>query len=411
MAGWVRNKLGAITTKIGSGATPLGGEEAYKESGIALIRSLNVHDWGFKETKLAYIDEVQAARLSNVVVKANDVLLNITGASVARCCLVPSDILPARVSQHVSIIRPITSIISPPFLRYLLTSKTYKNRLLHTGEGGGSTRQAITKAQIQDFPIEYPETLAEQERIVAFLDEAFDGIVTAKANAEKNLQNARALFESHLIATFSQREAEWGHAVPLSSVLSVQPRNGWSPPAEYQTGEGVPVLTLSSVTGFKYDGTRVKLSSAPTRDRAHYWLQEGELLITRSNTKELVGHVAIFDGTPQRAICCDLIMKMQVNPAVAHSRFIYFYLRSPEARSYLTSRAQGASSTMKKIGKGVVQSIPIPLPSIPQQMLSTAKLDAIETETQRLESIYQQKLAALDELKESLLSKAFTRTL
>ena len=78
-AGWVTKRLGDVTIKIGSGATPLGGEEAYKESGICLIRSLNVHDWGFKEAKLAHIDDVQASRLSNVVVEANDVLLNITG--------------------------------------------------------------------------------------------------------------------------------------------------------------------------------------------------------------------------------------------------------------------------------------------------------------------------------------------
>lgn len=163
--------------------------------------------------------------------------------------------------------------------------------------------------------------------------------------------------------------------VPLSSVLSAQPRNGWSPPAEFQTGTGVPVLTLSSVTGFEYDGTRVKLTSAPTEDDAHYWLKEGELLITRSNTQELVGHAAIYDGTPSRAICCDLIMKMQVDPRKASTRFIHFYLQSPDARSYLTSRAHGASSTMKKIGKEVVQNIPIPLVPLDEQQRIVGILD------------------------------------
>jgi len=171
---------------------------------------------------------------------------------------------------------------------------------------------------------------------------------------------------------------------------------------------GTPVLTLSSVTGFQYDGSRVKLSSAPTREDAHYWLKKGELLITRSNTRELVGHVAIYDGTPPKAICCDLIMKMQVDPTKTDLRFVYFYLRSPEMRSYITSRAQGASSTMKKIGKQVVQNIPIPVPSLEKQKSTAGMLDALETETQRLESIYQQKLAALDALKKSLLHQAFS---
>ena len=101
-------------------------------------------------------------------------------------------------------------------------------------------------------------------------------------------------------------------------------------------------------------------------------------------------------------------MKMQVDATKAHTRFVYFYLRSPEARCYLTSRAQGASSTMKKIGKAVVQDIPIPLPSLAKQDAATEKLDALREETQHLESLYQRKLAALDELKKSLLHRAFS---
>ncbi len=168
--GWVENKLKSITTKIGSGATPRGGEESYKVEGISLIRSLNVHDLGFKYAKLAFLDDVQANELSNVEVQPRDVLLNITGASVARCTIVPEDVLPARVNQHVSIIRPIAGKLDASFLHYLLISKPYKDQLLKTGEEGGSTRQAITKAQIQEFTVEYPTTLKEQKTIVAKLD-------------------------------------------------------------------------------------------------------------------------------------------------------------------------------------------------------------------------------------------------
>jgi type I restriction enzyme S subunit len=271
----------------------------------------------------------------------------------------------------------------------------------------GSGVPTLNRNFVHDELVNVP-TFSEQQRIVGILDEAFDGITTPKANAEKNLQNARALFESYLQAVFTQRGPGWERVVPLSSILSAQPRNGWSPPAEYQVGMGIPVLTLSSVTGFEYDGSRVKLSSAPTREDAHYWLKKGELLITRSNTRELVGHVAIYDGTPPRAICCDLIMKMQVEPTKTDLRFVYFYLRSPEVRSYLTSRAQGASSTMKKIGKQVVQNIPIPVPSLDQQKSIAATLDAVAAETQHLESLYDQKLAALEELKKSLLHQAFS---
>ena len=168
--GWVEHRLKSLTTKIGSGATPRGGEESYKAEGISLIRSLNVHDLAFKYAKLAFLDDTQADELSNVALQSRDVLLNITGASVARCTIVPDDVLPARVNQHVSIIRPIAEKLDANFLHYLLISKPYKDQLLKTGEEGGSTRQAITKAQIQEFSVAFPATISEQKVIVAKLD-------------------------------------------------------------------------------------------------------------------------------------------------------------------------------------------------------------------------------------------------
>jgi len=167
---WIENNLQALTTKIGSGATPRGGGKAYKTEGLSLIRSLNIYDTGFHYEKLAFIDEDQANKLSNVEVESQDVLLNITGASITRCCVVPEAVLPARVNQHVSIIRPIRSKIDAEFLHYLLISKPYKDHLLQTGIEGGSTRQAITKSQIQNFKICYPETISDQRTIVTKLN-------------------------------------------------------------------------------------------------------------------------------------------------------------------------------------------------------------------------------------------------
>lgn len=165
--GWVESSLQNITSKIGSGATPRGGKAAYKEQGMSLIRSMNVHDRRFKEKNLALIDDEQAEKLKNVTLEKDDVLLNITGASVARCCVVPDKYLPARVNQHVSIIRVDKDIVSPRFLCFLLTSTYYKNILLEVG-GSGATREAITKVQLQNFIITYPDSVEKQEE---FLDE------------------------------------------------------------------------------------------------------------------------------------------------------------------------------------------------------------------------------------------------
>jgi type I restriction enzyme S subunit len=156
--GWEVKRLGDVTTKIGSGATPKGGKGAYKTEGIHLIRSLNIYDYSFHFDNLAFIDEGQAAELKNVRVQQNDVLLNITGASVARCAMVPSYLLPARVNQHVAIIRADEATVSPYYLLDAINSDFHKQQLLSYAQGG-ATREALTKETISDFEIVVPSTL------------------------------------------------------------------------------------------------------------------------------------------------------------------------------------------------------------------------------------------------------------
>lgn len=171
---WGESKLINLTIKIGSGATPTGGKGAYHDKGLSLIRSLNVHDFSFTEKDLALINQEQAKKLKNVEVMENDVLLNITGASVARCCIVPKHILPARVNQHVSIIRANEKVLNYAFLHYVLVSPYYKSRLLSISQGG-STREALTKDFIENFQISYPP-LSVQKKIAGVLS-AYDDLI------------------------------------------------------------------------------------------------------------------------------------------------------------------------------------------------------------------------------------------
>jgi type I restriction enzyme S subunit len=153
--GWEITPLKRITTKIGSGATPRGGKEAYKSSGITLIRSLNIYDYHFDHDGLAYIDDDQAAQLDNVVVEKRDILLNITGASVARCCMVPSYFLPARVNQHVAIIRVNTEACDPFYVLNTINNERHKRQILALAQGG-ATREALTKDTISNYEIVLP---------------------------------------------------------------------------------------------------------------------------------------------------------------------------------------------------------------------------------------------------------------
>ena len=158
---WRQKSLGEITTKIGSGATPKGGKGVYQEEGITLIRSMNVHNGLFEYRELAHISDEQAEKLDNVAIEENDVLLNITGASVARSCVVPNKILPARVNQHVCIIR-CKEYINPVFLNKLLIDDNYQD-LLWSVAGAGATREAITKQQVKSLQIIMPPVELQNE--------------------------------------------------------------------------------------------------------------------------------------------------------------------------------------------------------------------------------------------------------
>jgi type I restriction enzyme S subunit len=154
--GWYTTKMGDICSKIGSGATPTGGKTGYSVDGISLIRSMNVFDYKFSYDDLAHINDKQAMALNNVTIQEHDVLFNITGVSVARCCIVPSNVLPARVNQHVMIIRPIAGEYMSYYLLCTLCYSDNKNKLLGIGQSG-STREAINKQEIENFEIIVPD--------------------------------------------------------------------------------------------------------------------------------------------------------------------------------------------------------------------------------------------------------------
>lgn len=191
--GWEKIELKKVTRKIGSGSTPRGGKESYQTEGISLIRSLNIYDNIFKYKNLAFITDIQADKLKNVTVESNDVLFNITGASVCRCTVVPDDVLPARVNQHVSILRTRTEILTPLFLSHLLISENVKIKLLGVGSAGGAIMEAITKEQLEKFKIIIPPISLQNQ-----FAERVQLIESQKQQAQEALEKSEALFQSLL---------------------------------------------------------------------------------------------------------------------------------------------------------------------------------------------------------------------
>ena len=185
---WEKIRLGDICSKIGSGATPKGGSTVYIKNGTAFIRSQNVYNLFFDYNGLVYINEDAAQKLRGVTIEENDVLLNITGDSVARTCVVPSGLIPARVSQHVAIIRPDKSVLNPLFLNYYLSSPFMQSLMLGLAVGKGASRNAITKNMIANFEIPCPP-IEIQERIVDKL-QPFDDLIENNQKQIKLLEEA-----------------------------------------------------------------------------------------------------------------------------------------------------------------------------------------------------------------------------
>ncbi len=191
-------RLGDHCEKIGSGATPRGGKETYSDDGpIALIRSQNVYNDRFSHGGLAFISDEQAAQLQNVEVKEGDVLLNITGDSVARACQVDPSVLPARVNQHVAIIRPRPDRIDPLFLRYFLVTPAMQAHMLGLA-AAGATRNALTKSMIEGFRV--PRLPVIQQTAIASVLGALDDKIDLNRRMNETLEAmARAIFKDWFV--------------------------------------------------------------------------------------------------------------------------------------------------------------------------------------------------------------------
>ena len=188
MSEWKKVKLIDCCLKIGSGSTPKGGSTVYVESGTSFIRSQNVYNLSFDYNGLTHITEDAANKLNGVTIFNDDILLNITGDSVARTCIVPNDVLPARVNQHVAIVRADCKMINSRFLNYYLASPGMQAHMLSLAVGKGASRNAMTKQMIENFEVPCP-SLSTQHRIATILSR-YDSLIENYQKQIKLLEEA-----------------------------------------------------------------------------------------------------------------------------------------------------------------------------------------------------------------------------
>jgi len=258
----------------------------------------------------------------------------------------------------------------------------------------------LSKAKLKELEVHFPKSLPEQQRIVGILDEAFEGIATAKANAEKNRQNARALFESHLQSVFTQHGEGWVEK-RLNELSKIN--YGYTESASVEK-IGLKFLRITDIQNQSVDWESVPYCSIEANDFPKYKLSDGDIVFAR--TGATTGKSYLVKDTP-KAVFASYLIRLQLNATDLLPEFVNLFFQThtywDNIRSGVSGSAQGGFNATK-LGELI---IPFPKSAHEQQDI-VAKLDAFSAETQRLESIYQQKLAALDALKKSLLHEAFS---
>ena len=347
------------------------------------------------------------------------------------------------VNNHAHILR-FESLTTQRFVELYLESIPLDDYVT------GAAQPKLTQKALNSIPIPFPP-LPEQQRIVSILDEAFDGIARAKANAEKNLQNARVLFESTLTSAMrGELTSKWRKSHPrvetgselLDRILAKR-RSEWSKKGKYaepvasatNDRTSIPLswtlANLAQLKAFSLYGPRfsnddysisgvlvlrtsdidergkVNSDTAPKlkmteEEFTKYRCNKGDLLFTRTGS---LGTLAVFNDDTKAIPGAYLI---QFRPIITEiiPWFLFAFFKSTAGQERLTSGAKGTG--VPNLNVPTLEGIPIPFPPLEEQGEIVAQLDALAAETQRLESIYQQKLAALGELKKSLLHQAFS---
>lgn len=394
--GWVTKTLGEIADVKGGKRVPKGYKLQSEPTQYPYITVSDFSDDGTIDmSNLRYVSGAVFEQIKRYTISSNDLYLSIAG-TIGKTGRVPHELDGASLTENACklVLHPG---ISRDFIYYFTKTDDF------TRQAGINTRTAaqpkLALERLKTIRLSIPLSLSEQQRIADILDEAFDRITTAKASAEKNLQNARDLFENYLHVIFTQRGEGWVER-PLADICEVKDGTHDSPT---YVSEGVPFVTQKNIRedGLSLDDTRFITQTDHDKFYKRSNVSYGDILISMIGANR--GMACIVDNTTLFSIKNVGLVKR--NNSI-NRYFLLYFLKSSMAADYVRSNSKGGAQEF--IGLTELRKFPILTPSLQEQESIVTKLDALAEQTQRLESIYQQKLAALDELKKSLLQRAFS---
>jgi type I restriction enzyme S subunit len=445
---WTPVSLGNLASKIGSGATPRGGEQVYKSSGVPLIRSMNVYIEGFRADGLAYLDDDQAEALRGATVRTGDVLLNITGASIGRVTQAPPSMDGARVNQHVCIIR-LKEGVEPTFIARYLASPRVQSFI--AGENYGVTRQALTKQMVEGLAIPLPP-LPVQRRIVAKLDslfartkaareelarvtklverykqavleKAFRGELTAdwrKGRTEapgdelvRSLATSRTaaccvagIREKPALAPTWRPNIDLPDSWAIASVdqLSILVQYGSSAKTTESPEDSVPVLRMGNIVDGQLNFTNLKYLPITHDEFPELLLKEGDILFNRTNSPELVGKCAAFTNAVRPTSFASYLIRVrsfeylpELLSAYINSRFGREWVRSVVNQQVGQANVNGTK--LRELG--------VPLMAMEEQQELWKRIRLAFSQIKAMENECTGATALLDRLDQATLAKAF----
>jgi type I restriction enzyme S subunit len=369
--------------------------------GIRLIQTGNVGDGLFKDRaeKARYISEATFKRLRCTEIFEGDCLISRLPDPVGRSCLLPDTGERMITAVDCTIVRFKRDTYLPEFFNLYSQSDEYLATVAK--ECTGTTRSRISRSNLGLTPIPVPP-LAEQQRIVGVLDEAFAGLATAQAHAAQNLQNARALFESHLQSVFTHRAKGWVDAT-LADVLAVL-RNGMNCKQD-KSGVGSKISRIESIWNARFDITRVGYAEIAEAQKEKFLLKKGDVLFSHINSAIHVGKTALFDLEDEVVHGVNLLL-MRTKSFILPS-YLDLYLKHIFSAGYWL-RVCKQSINQASVNQQDINRVPFRYPDLERQRAIVEQMDALAAETQRLTRLYEQKQAALAALKKSVLHQAFT---
>ena len=396
---WPIVKLGDITEVITKGTTPTSVGFKFIPEGVNFVKVESITSEGrFLPHKFAAISEECNESLKRSQLKEGDVLFSIAGA-LGRTALVTPDILPANTNQALAIIRLKAGlVIDKHFLLLALTTRVTLDQVEKSK--GGVAQQNLSLGQLKGFEIPLPP-IPEQKRIVAILDQAFADIEQARAKTEQNLKNARELFESYLQQVFSQRGEGWVE----TTLGELCEKMEYGTSSKSQAEGDVPVLRMGNIQRGLLDWEKL-VYTCNKNDIEKLFLKDNDVLFNRTNSPELVGKTAIYRNE-RPAIFAGYLIRIHRKEKLLDAGYLNYYLNSNLAREYGYT-IMSHSTNQANISGTKLKTYPINVPSLIKQKEFGKKFRYLEIEVKKLERIYEAKLSQLDELKKSILQKAFS---